>query len=73
MEVSYEKLWAAVIGKDLKKRDLQTKVGINWASVTKLFKGETTSMEVLMKKCRTLNRDIVDIMELILSEEYAAE
>lgn len=73
MEVSYEKLWAVMIGKDLKKRDLQTKAGINWPSVTKLFKGETASVEVLLKECRTLNWDIVDIMELILSEEDAAE
>lgn len=40
-----------------------------WASVTKLSKGETVSMEVLMKVCKTLNCDIGDIMELIPTEE----
>ena len=69
MEVSYKKLWKILIDKDMKKKDLQAAAGISWASVTKLSKGETVSMEVLMKVCKTLNRDIGDIMELIPTEE----
>ena len=65
MEVSYKKLWKMLIDKDMKKKDLQAAAGISWASVTKLSKGETVSMEVLMKVCKTLNCDIGDIMELI--------
>lgn len=49
MEVSYKKLWKILIDRDMKKKDLQAKAGISWASVTKLSKGETVSMEVLMK------------------------
>ena len=67
MEVSYKKLWKILIDKDMKKKDLQA--GISWASVTKLSKGETVSMEVLMKVCKTLNCDIGDIMELIPTED----
>lgn len=73
MEVSYKKLWKILIDKDMKKKDLQAEAGISWASVTKLSKGETVSMEVLMKVCKTLNCDIGDIMELIPTEEDAAE
>ena len=69
MEVSYKKLWKMLIDKDMKKKDLQAAAGISWASVTKLSKGETVSMEVLMKICKTLNRDIGDIMELIPEED----
>lgn len=69
MEVSYKKLWKILIDKDMKKKDLQAAAGISWASVTKLSKGETVSMEVLMKVCKTLNCDIVDIMELIPTED----
>ena len=69
MEVSYKKLWKILIDKDMKKKDLQAKAGISWASVTKLSKGETVSMEVLMKVCKTLGWDIGDIMELIPTEE----
>ena len=57
----------------MKKKDLQAEAGISWAPVTKLSKGETVSMEVLMKVCKTLNCDIGDIMELILTEEDAIE
>ena len=73
MEVSYKKLWKSLIDKDMKKKDLQAETGISWASVTKLSKGETVSMEVLMKVCKTLNCDIGDIMELIPTEEDAIE
>ncbi|HIX12453.1 MAG TPA: helix-turn-helix transcriptional regulator [Candidatus Anaerofilum faecale] len=69
MEVSYKKLWKILIDRDMKKKDLQTKAGISWASVTKLSKGETVSMEVLMKVCKTLNCDIGDIVELIPTEK----
>ena len=69
VEVSYKKLLKILIDKDMKKKDLQATAGISWASVTKLSKGETVSMEVLMKVCKTLNCDIGDIMELIPTEE----
>ena len=69
MEVSYKKLWKLLIDKDMKKKDLQALAGISWASVTKLSKGETVSMEVLIKVCKALNCDIGDIMELIPQEQ----
>lgn len=65
MEISYKKLWKILIDKDMKKKDLQAAAGISWASVTKLSKGETVSMEVLIKICKALNCDIGDVMELI--------
>ena len=68
MEVSYKKLWKVLIDKDMKKKDLQAAAGICWASITKLSKGETVSMEVLMKICKTLDCNIGDIMDLIPEE-----
>lgn len=65
MEVSYKKLWKLLIDKDMKKKDLQQQAGVSWSSVTKLSKGETVSMEVMMKVCKALNCDIGDVMELI--------
>lgn len=73
MKVSYKKLWKILIDKDMKKKDLQAAAGISWASVTKLSKGETVSMEVLMKVCKTLGCDIGDIMELIPEENDISE
>ena len=69
MEVSYKKLWKILIDKDMKKKDLQAKAGISWASVTKLSKGETVSMDVLIKVCKAIDCDIGDIVELIPKED----
>lgn len=69
MQVSYKKLWKMLIDKDMKKKDLQADAGISWASVTKLSKGETVSMEVIMKICKTLDCNIGDIMDLIPDED----
>ena len=73
MEVSYKKLWKLLIDKDMKKKDLLATAGISWASVTKLSKGETVSMEVLMKRCKALDCNIGDIMDLIPEEEASSE
>ena len=68
MEVSYKKLWKLLIDKDMKKKDLQAQARISWTSVTKLSKGETVSMEVLMKVYKALECNIGDIMDLIPEE-----
>lgn len=73
MEVSYKKLWKILIDKGMKKKDLQAAAGISWASVTKLSKGETVSLEVLMKICKVLGCDIGDIMELIPEADEATK
>ena len=64
MEVSYKKLWKILI-----KKDLQSAAGISWTSVTKLSKGDTVSLEVLMKICKALECNIGDIMDLIPEDE----
>ena len=65
MVVSYKKLWKLLIDKDMMKKDLQSKAGISWATLTKMSKGETVSTEVLMKVCKVLKCDVGDIMEFI--------
>lgn len=65
MAVSYKKLWKLLIDKDMMKKDLQAAAGISWTSVTKMSKGETVSMEVLMKVCKTLGCNIGDIMDIV--------
>ena len=69
MAVSYKKLWKLLIDKDMMKKDLQAATGLSWASITKLSKGETVSMDVLIKVCRVLECDIGDIMELIPEDD----
>ena len=65
MAVSYKKLWKILIDKDMKKKDLQVAACVSWASITKLSKGETVSMDVLGKICKALNSNIGDIMEFV--------
>ena len=67
--ITYKPLWKTLIDKDMKKKDLQAAAGISWASITKLSKGKTVSMEVLMKICKALECNIGDIMDLILEEQ----
>ena len=73
MKKKKKKLWKLLIDKDMKKKDLLATAGISWASVTKLSKGETVSMEVLMKICKALDCNIGDIMDLIPEEEASSE
>ena len=69
MAVSYKKLWKLLIDKDMKKKDLQAASGVSWASITKLSKGETVGMEIMIRICKVLDCDIGDVMELIPDEE----
>lgn len=68
MAVSYKKLWKILIDKEMKKKDLQAAANISWASITKLSKSETVSMEVLSKICKALDCNIGDIMDFVEDE-----
>ena len=68
MAISYKKLWKILIDKDMKKQDLQKSAGVSWGVITKLSKGETVSLDVLIKICKFLRCDIGDIMELLPDE-----
>ena len=72
MVISYKKLWKLLIDKDMNKGDLQKAAGISWASVTKMSKGESVSMDILMKTCRALNCNIGDIMDILYDENDLA-
>jgi len=65
MGVRYKKLWKILIDKDMKKKDLQETSGVSWASITKMSKGETVSMDVLIKICKSLQCNIGDILDLV--------
>lgn len=73
MAVSYKKLWKILIDKDMKKKNLQKAAGVSWASITKLSKGETVSMDVLIKICKVLECDVGDVMELIPDDPKEAD
>ena len=57
MAVSYKKLFKILIDRDMKKKEFRDFVGISYSTMSKLEKGENTTVEVLEK--------IDDIMEII--------
>lgn len=64
MIISYNKLWKMLIDKKMNKRDLKRVSGVSTASIAKLSKGENITTDVLLKICKALDCDIIDIMEI---------
>lgn len=69
MAVSYNGLWKLLIDKEMYKKDLGEKLGISSATLAKMGKGETVSMEVLQKICEFMDCDIGDIVSFRKKEE----
>lgn len=62
MAISYNGLWKIMIDKNLQKKDLIEKLNISSATVAKLGKGESVSVDVLERICELLDCNIGDIM-----------
>lgn len=69
MAISYNGLWKLLIDKEMYKKDLREKLGISSATLAKMGKGETVSMEVLQKICEYMDCDIGDIVSFRKKEE----
>ena len=65
MAVSYKKLFKILIDRDMKKKEFRDFVGISYSAMSKLEKGENTTVEVLEKICLKLGCGINDIMEIL--------
>jgi DNA (cytosine-5)-methyltransferase 1 len=64
MLVSYDKLWKLLIDKKMNRTELKEAAGISFNVLAKLGKGETVSMESILKICKALDCDISDVMEV---------
>ena len=64
MRISYKKLWKFLIDKDIKKKDLAIMAGVSNTSIAKMKKGENIQTDILVKICKALDCDIVDIAEI---------
>ena len=62
MTVSYVGLWKLLLEKGLQKQDLVEQVGLSSATVAKMGKGESVSLDVLERICAFLDCNIGDIM-----------
>ncbi|WP_346683693.1 helix-turn-helix domain-containing protein [Anaerostipes butyraticus] len=68
MKLSYKKLWVMLVERDMKKTEFAKKAGISSASLAKLGKGANVTTDVLVKICKELKCDIVDICEIVPDE-----
>ncbi len=62
MSVSYNGLWKILIDRNMYRKDLAEKLNISSATIAKMGKGESVSMDVLERICIYLDCNIGDIM-----------
>lgn len=62
MSVSYNGLWKILIDRNMYRKDLAKKLNISSATIAKMGKGESVSMDVLERICTYLDCNIGDIM-----------
>ena len=65
MAVSYKKLFKILIVRYINKKEFRDFVVISYSTMSKLEKGENTTVEVLEKICLKLGCGIEDIMEIL--------
>ena len=68
MKISYDKLWKLMKKNKLKKSELAVAAEISGYTMSKLYRYEPVSLEVMMRLCKVFHCDIGDVMELI--EDY---
>jgi DNA-binding Xre family transcriptional regulator len=66
---NYKKLWKLLIDLDMNKKTLAEESGISMSSLAKMGRGETVTVETLVKICNALDCEVSDIMDLIPSEK----
>ncbi len=62
MAISYNGLWKLLIDRSLQKKDLSEALNISSATIAKMGKGESVSIDVLERICNYLDCNIGDIM-----------
>ncbi|RHW41945.1 XRE family transcriptional regulator [Neobacillus notoginsengisoli] len=65
MAFSYNNLWKQLIDRNMTKTDLRISIGITPATLARLSKNHTVSMDVLGKICHELECNIGDIVEYV--------
>ena len=65
MSVSYNRLWKLLIDKNISRADLRKLTQTAPNTMTRLYKNEPVSLEVLCRFCSVLNADFGDIIEYI--------
>lgn len=72
MAVSYNGLWKMLIDKNMYKKDLAAELNISSATMAKMGKGESVSMDVMERICEYMDCNIGDIMSFEKDEKEGA-
>ena len=65
MTISYKKLWIMCAEKEMSKAELRRQAGLSPATLTKLRRNQSVSMEVLMKIAEVMDCNIGDMMDFV--------
>ena len=63
-QVCYDKLWALLRARKMKKKDLQFLTKLSSAVIAKLGKGMPVHLNTLLKICSALNCSLDDIVDV---------
>lgn len=63
--LSYDPLWKKLIDLKMTKTELAEKVGISRTTISKMGKNEIVSLVVILKICRELDCDVVDVLSIL--------
>ena len=69
MTISYKKLWIMLAEREMSKAELRRLAGLSPATLTKLRRNQSVSMEVLMKIAEVMDCNIGDMMDFVKSTE----
>ena len=65
MKISYDKLWKLMRRNKLMKSELASAAQISGYTMSKLYRDEPVSLEVIMRLCKVFHCDIGDVVEII--------
>ena len=65
MRIRYDKLWKLMKKNKLMKNELAAAAEISGYAMSKLYRDEPVSLEVIMRLCKVFHCDIGDLVEII--------
>lgn len=69
MTISYKKLWIMLAEREMSKAELRRLAGLSPATLTKLRRNQSVSMEVLMKIAEVMDCNIGVMMDFVKVSE----
>lgn len=64
MRYSYNKLWKLLIDKNMKKKDLESIIGIASSTIAKMSKEQPVSLEIIGRICKFFKCNVGDILDI---------